>query len=115
MANRTIAEHTEEPNQNGWHSRLRVERLSSGAPGLIFIIETYMDGQEVSQESVLVKDGTTLLAPVNGWLAGNDPEPYVDQWNLHRNSDGDPAGYDFDAEFHFEPRPGYNQNREDYS
>ncbi|QDK01374.1 hypothetical protein SEA_WATERT_105 [Microbacterium phage WaterT] len=39
----------------------------------------------------------------------DDPEPYVDQWNIDRSTDGDPAGYDFDVEFQHDPRPEYNR------
>lgn len=38
----------------------------------------------------------------------HDPNPYVDQWGIDRNDDGDPAGYDFDALFHFDPRPEFD-------
>lgn len=38
----------------------------------------------------------------------HDPHPYVDQWGIDRNDDGDPAGYDFDALFHFDPRPEFD-------
>ncbi|WP_217181581.1 phage tail protein [Streptomyces sp. AC495_CC817] len=119
MANRTLAYHDEgadaiEAGEHpGMHAKIEVQRSSAGAPGLIFTI-TYDDGLPWGEMSVTVPDGVTFLAPVIGWLNGNDPEPYVDQWNTQRSRDGDPAGFDFDAEFRFAPRPGYNQDRGDY-
>lgn len=40
----------------------------------------------------------------------HDPEPYVDQWGIDRNADGDPAGYDFDVQFHYAPRPEFDNH-----
>lgn len=44
--------------------------------------------------------------------ANLDPEPYVDQHGIYRSPDGDPAGHDFDARFHYDPRPEFEPTRD---
>lgn len=38
-----------------------------------------------------------------------DPQPYVDQWDIDRSPDGDPAGFDFDVWFSYSPRPEFDR------
>lgn len=122
MANRRLARADDNPGEIledgelhkvGMWDAITIERSAAGAPGLMFVMTRYENSMMFDQMTVTVEDGAAFLAPVNAWLNGNDPEPY--RWSIFRNADGDPAGYDFDAVFQFDPRPNYNQNREDYS
>lgn len=47
----------------------RIERLSSGAPGLILIME-HLDefGDKKNEMSVVIENGTDFLEPVVDWL-----------------------------------------------
>lgn len=128
MSNRTLARATDaipeiledgEPHNVGMWEEVRIERSAAGAPGLFFIITRYDGDQMYDQMSVHVPDGAAFLAPVNGWLNGNDPEPWL--WNdrgiEHRRAATDPK-WDVPPNhnpYTFAPRPGYNQNREDYA
>lgn len=57
----------------------------------------------------------------HGCICGNDCPPPVrldpEPWTSHhgRHDEPDPAGWDFDVKFTFQPRPGYSQNKEDYA
>ena len=58
----------------------------------------------------------------HGCICGNDcapPRLPLDPapWTSHhgRHDEPDPAWWDFDVEFAFQPRSGYSQNREDYA
>ncbi|WP_406245843.1 hypothetical protein ACI7YT_12445 [Microbacterium sp. M] len=125
MANRTLTRADDNPGEIledgelhkvGMWEEVVIERSSAGAPGLIFIITRYEGDQMYDQMCVSVPDGAAFLAPVNDWLRGNDPEA----WVVHSIDEGD---FRFATEAdcwggyraNFEPRPGYNQNREDYS
>ena len=83
MANRVLARANDaqpeiledgEPHNVGIWEEVTIERSSAGAPGLLFIITRY----ENDQMCVTVPDGAAFLAPVNGRLAGNDPQPWRD-------------------------------------
>lgn len=50
----------------------------------------------------------TMFASKTPRDLNHDPDPYVDQWGIDRNEDGDPAGYDFDVEFRHDPRPEFD-------
>lgn len=44
--------------------------------------------------------------------ANDDPEPWVSHHGRHE--DPDPAGWDFDVEFSFQPRPEFTQTRDEW-
>lgn len=97
-----------ELHKTGMWDEITIERSSAGAPGLVFIITRYENDQMYDQMCVTIPDGAAFLAPVNAWLNGNDPMPFLDAGGW-RSSSGHVGVKSFS------PRPGYNQNREDYS
>ena len=130
MANRILTRADDNPGEiledgelhkTGMWEEVTVERSAAGAPGLLFVITRY-DGDLIHDRMcVTVPDGAAFLAPVNAWLNGNDPHPYRlpdgsrdTHSEQHEFIDGR-VGPRRDFGAVFAPRPGYNQNREDYT
>lgn len=67
MADRTLAEVTE-VNKRGWIFTLRVERLSSGQPGAIFVIDVTDPDGRFESSSVVVSDAWEIVVPLTYWL-----------------------------------------------
>lgn len=125
MSNRTLARADDNPGEIledgelhklGMWEEVTIERSAAGSPGLLFVITRYENDQMYDQMCVSVKDGAAFLAPVIAWLSGKDPEPWVYYDGTRRaqpmnQAVGNPYGFLWS----FAPRPGYNQNREDYS
>lgn len=125
MANRILARADDNPGEiledgerhkTGMWEEVTIERSAAGAPGLLFIITRYEGDQMYDQMSVTVPNGAAFLAPVNAWLNGNDPEPWLYRDGCREDQprhlgDGTPEH----VTVTFAPRPGYNQNREDYA
>lgn len=68
MADRNLVTYREPTNDRGYYSRVRIERLSSGQPGLIVIVDEYAFDETYHTSCVVVPDGNELLAPVVEWL-----------------------------------------------
>ena len=69
MADRNLVKYEEERNPEGPYWSLEIDRSSAGQPGLLFSIKHQMFGkEEVAEQTVFVKDGNALLAPVLKWL-----------------------------------------------
>lgn len=118
MANRILARADDNPGEIledgelhkiGMWDEITIERSAAGAPGLLFVMTRYENDVPFDQMVVYVPDGAAFLAPVNAWLKGNDPQPYV-----HR-ANGERAATQSNGWMEFAPRPGFNQNREDYA
>jgi hypothetical protein len=67
MADRTLAV-VRERNPAGWTFTLRVERLSSGQPGALFIIDTVTPQGREQSTCVVVEDAWSIVSPLTDWL-----------------------------------------------
>ena len=70
MADRTLVKYEESRLDDGPYWTLRIERSSSGKPGLFFIIchKSFDDSYQPEELSVFIADGRKLLEPVLKWL-----------------------------------------------
>lgn len=70
MADRTLASYTEPPTRNLWTHTARIERLSSGRPGILVIVEVTDPSGYTEEGCVVIEDGHAFLEPVLEWLNG---------------------------------------------
>lgn len=68
MADRTLVQYLEKRNEDGPYWTLEIQRSASGAPTLIFKIESRsFDGSNREEKTIVVEDADKVLGPAIDW------------------------------------------------